>query len=351
MNNRVIKRLLSFILCLVCVLSQLDGVNAIASESAKELTYEQINRKIVDAYENHVAPTEIFESLSKKEVQVLRDYYAGTPTATVLSLNEEENEEISYIDSLANQYYNELEKRGAIENISEMDAQEIDELLESIELPEMPNQSRAGICFEPDDVCAIFKSIGYTYTLAQISKQLVAIGSKISLGFAFPVIELIALVVGAVIVTMSVAIIYCAASVVANDLIIGWYLYNEKQIKAASKTTAQVVADTQSGTTFWRAHRVDFGGLGGVAILNSISETEALGYVVADKESKIFPEVFCINKSTACDLAKLAFGGTATPPEAHRSDGQILNMQHVHAIKPGGVRGHTHIFFAIPYCV
>lgn len=342
MNNKVIKRLLSFILCLVCILSQLDGVNAIASESAKELTYEQINRKIVDAYENHVAPTEIFESLSKKEVQVLRDYYAGTPAATVLSLNEEENEEISYIDSLANQYYNELEKRGEIENISEMDAQEIDELLESIELPEMPNQSRAGICFEPADPCAIFKSIGYTYTLAQISKQLVAIGSKISLGFAFPVIELIALVVGAVIVTMSVAIAYCAAAVAANDLIYGWYYNNKTQVKEADETTALVVAQYQSGSRYWEVFRRDYFGKGGVRFSRPIPIKTAKSYIALNKQDEFFPDVFCVLYTDARELVfqmkeyDSIFSGIATAPEAHRDKGKILNMQHIHAMLKDG---------------
>ena len=37
-----------------------------------------------------------------------------------------------------------------------------------------------------------------------------------------------------------------------------------------------------------------------------------------------------------------------TNPEAHRGNGKILNMQHIHALLRGGIHGRSHIFFAIP---
>ena len=155
MNIKKVKRLMLCILCTIFVFVQIDCVNMIADETAAELTYSEVNKKIVEAYANSVAPSEIFKSLTEEEVQILYDYYVDVPAVTVFSEEIQNSDEVAYIDALANQYYDELERRGEIENIPEMSQQEIDELLDSIEVSMVPNASRAAICYEPENPCAI----------------------------------------------------------------------------------------------------------------------------------------------------------------------------------------------------
>lgn len=351
------------ILCTIFVFVQIDGVNMIADETAAELTYSEVNKKIVEACANSVAPSEIFKSLTEEEVQILYDYYVDVPAVTVFSEEIQNSDEVAYIDALANQYYDELERRGEIENIPEMSQQEIDELFDSIEVSMVPNASRAAICYEPENPCAILQILGYTYTILQVSKQLVTLGVTIGFSAAFPFLELAALIVGAVIITMSVAILYCAAATAANDLIFGWYYNSKTKVKEANETTALVVAQHQSGAQFWEAFRRDWFGLGGIIITRPILLDTAKSYIKNNQITDTFPDVFCVKKTDAFELinemkyavptennsSKKRFSGIASPSEAHRDKNKIFNMQHVHAMYIEGGHGHTHIFYAIPF--
>jgi len=61
--------------------------------------------------------------------------------------------------------------------------------------------------------------------------------------------------------------------------------------------------------------------------------------------------VFAFNYSDAAYLATYAYGNGFSGPEAHRPDGKLLNMQHVHARKANNGPGNCHIFFAAPSIV
>lgn len=128
----------------------------------------------------------------------------------------------------------------------------------------------------------------YSYVVSDISNLSGVARMCASLSGMSPSLELAALIVGAVIITMSVAILYCAAATAANDLIFGWYYNSKTKVKEANETTALVVAQHQSGAQFWEAFRRDWFGFGGI-------------------------------------------------------------MQHVHAMYIEGGHGHTHIFYAIPF--
>lgn len=352
MLTKRFKRLLSVFLCMTFLVSQFYCEQVSASDNAVLITYEQVNQKIVDAYENGVDPTEIFEGLSDAEVQILSSYYADVPAASVFSEEVLENDEIEYIDALAAQYYNALESNGQIEALAGMSADEMDELFDSVELPETLNVSRAASYYEPADYSAVIKTLGYSYTLEQIARQLVALGSTINLGAAFPFIELAAIVAGAFIVTLSIAVLYCAAAVAANELVCGWYLYNTSQVKEASRVTAAVVAQHQSGTKYWRAIRADWGGMGGILIADAITINTAARIVGMDTGAV---DVFSMTLNDAEMLVEYVgntfenFSGIASVVQVHYRDDHPLNMQHIHAMTGKQEQGKTHIFFAMPY--
>lgn len=262
---------------------------------------------------------ETFEGLSDAETQTLSSYYADVPAASVFSEEVLENDEIEYIDALAAQYYDALESNGQIEALAGMSADEMDELFDSVELPEALNVSRAASYYEPADYSAVIKTLGYSYTLEQIARQLVALGSTINLGAAFPFIELVAIVAGAFIVTLSIAVLYCAAAIAANELVCGWYLYNTSQVKEANEMAAAIVA--------------------------------------TNREEITAPDVFCVMQNDAAMLvqkvgetyAAMGFSTVPSPVQVHQRDKYPLNMQHIHAMLISGKQGHTHIFFAVPY--
>ncbi len=236
-----------------------------------------------------------------------------------------------------------------------LSADEAEALFDSVEIPQTLGVSRAAQYYEPADYSVIIKELGYSFSLNEIARQLVLIGSSIKLGAAFPFIELAAIVAGAFIVTLSIAILYCAAMVATNDLICGWYLYSTEQVKEASRVTAAVVAQYQSGTRFWMAYCVDWGGLGGIAISTQIKLDTAAAIVMGERTMGI--DVFCMTWNDAeMVVARVGevsaqYSGIASVVQVHREKGQVLNMQHIHAMKTSGEQGNTHIFFATPFVI
>ena len=57
---------------------------------------------------------------------------------------------------------------------------------------------------------------------------------------------------------------------------------------------------------------------------------------------------YIITYSDAAFLATNSYNYGFSDPEAHRDNGKVLNMQHIHPLISNTQRGHCHIFFAIP---
>lgn len=258
MIKRRTKKLLSAFLCAILLVSQLYCEYVLASNN-DATTYEQVNRKIVDAYAQGEDPVEILTGLTEEEAKVLSCYYADYPTVSVFSEEILESDEIKYVDNLAAEYYNALEKSGQLEALADMSVEEANKVFDSTDITQPLSTSRAAQYYEPADYSAIIKTLGYTFSFDQIARQLVLIGSSINLGAAFPFIELTAIVAGAFIVTFSIAVLYCAAMVATNELICGWYLYSTAEVEASTRETARVVADYQSGKRYWLAHLANWG--------------------------------------------------------------------------------------------
>lgn len=351
MITKRIKRFLSAFLCTALLVSQFYCDHVMASDNAVVLTYEEINQKIVDAYERGEDPAEIMAGLTEEEAQILSSYYSSWQPVSLLPEEILEDDEVGYIDMLAAEYYNALEDAGQLEVLDNISLEEADKLFDSLEVP----QPYAAEYYVPSDYCAIIKNLGYTFTFNQIARQLVLIGNSINLGAAFPFIELTAIVAGAFIVTFSVAVLYCAAMVATNELVCGWYLYNTTEVNDSTKETARVVVEYQSGERFWMAHRADWKGMGGIAISVPITIDSAVTIVIGDEPMGL--NVFCVNLNDAKmlvqrtgELHSIKYSQSSSPVQVHRNDGKILNMQHIHAmIRDTGEQGKTHIFFAIPF--
>lgn len=127
-------------------------------------------------------------------------------------------------------------------------------------------------------------------------------------------------------------------------------------MKEASRVTAAVVAQHQSGTKYWKAFCVDWGGLGGIAISDTITIDTAARIVILNTDTV---NVFSMTLNDAEMLVQMVgeatgqepegFSGIASVVQVHNRDKKPLNMQHIHAMKNSGEQGKVHIFFAMPY--
>ncbi len=354
MITKRFKKILAAFLCMALLISQFYCDQALASDSIVSITYEQVNQKIVAAYEQGVEPLEILEELSEEEARILSSYYADYQSASVFAEEALEDGEAEYIDTLAAEYYNALEESGQIDILSDMSLEEADKVFDSVEIPQTLTVSRTAQAYASLDYSASMQEFGYSFTYEEIARQLVLIGSTIKLGSALPFLDLFAIVAGVLIVTLAVAVLYCAVAGTANELIGNWYLYHKEQIKASTVATAAVIAESQRGTKYWTAHRIDVNGKGGIVVGAKLEPNAAAAIVIANQHGFAYPDVFCLNTNDAHMLVQMVgnmsadFTGASTPVEVHTDKG-IFNMPHIHAILTSGKQGYIHIFFFYPY--
>ena len=341
MITKRFKRILSAFLCTVLLISQFYCDQALANDNIVIPTYEQVNKKIVDAYDRGEDPLEILESLSEEEAQILCSYYEDCLATSTYS-EAYSDDEAEYIDTLAAEYYNALEESGQIDILSDVSLEEADVIFDSLDIP----QTYASL-----DYSASMQEFGYSFTYEQIARQLVLIGTTINFGAAIPFLNLFAIVAGVLIVTLTVAVLYCAAASTANELIGNWYLYNKEQIKASTLATAAVIAESQKGTKYWTAHRIDVNGKGGILIGAKIDPNTAALIVIANEKGIANPDVFCLRMNDAHLLVEMVgqkdpanFTKIASPLHLH-NDIKVFNMPHVHAMLKSGKQGFINIFF------
>lgn len=100
-----------------------------------------------------------------------------------------------------------------------------------------------------------------------------------------------------------------------------------------------------NGARYWQAFLTNYEGLGGITVANPITYHDADLIVKMDNSVN---DLFTMHFNDTRILATNAYGNGFIGAEAHRGNGQVLNMQHVHAKLVGGAHGLCHIFFAIP---
>jgi len=332
MSKKFLKKFISIFLCAIILICT-NGNHVGAAEKALNKEYLQINKKINMELDKNIPPEEIFENLSETEINTLMEVY-GTHENSSLSYGFASevvnNPEVKLIDDLASTYYDYYEEHG--------------ELPESIDLNKDINADNPHLkTAYAGDYSTIMKDVGYTFTVDQIAKQLVAIGSYLKIGSALEFLNLLGLVVGmGIIAFTAVTVAYCAVAVGANNLILTWYTREAQNLLNARTSTATLVAQKEQGAQFWDAYLVNYSGMGGIRVERVITQEEAIGIV---KLNKVNPNVLAINFSLAGTLATQAFGVGFKPHEAHYTDTYPLNMVHVHAYTKPGVLGITHIFY------
>ena len=275
-------------------------------------------------------------------------------TATIFNNEVSDNPEIAIIDKIANEYYNYFVENGVT-------SEDVKEMVKSTGNEDL-NKSTSlfsgkinNLISEPSisvlsagtlDYSALVQQVtGYNYTFNQIGAQLASIGILMNLASAIPFLDLLALLAGGIIVTLVIAVAYSVIAVRVNDLILTWYAYSGVNLTASRLNTVAIVSQYDNGARYWKAYLSNYAGLGGITVTIPITYHDA-GIIV--KKNNSFDNVFAMHYSDAALLATSAYGNGFIGPEAHRPNGQVLNMQHVHAKLVSGAHGLCHIFFAIP---
>ncbi|MBE5966658.1 MAG: hypothetical protein E7255_06790 [Lachnospiraceae bacterium] len=326
-----LKKFISLLLCFVFLFC-INCTDLKAAEVGVYERYTVINKKINAELENNISPVEVFENLSDYEVKTLMEVYDIKEDTSSYGFIEEiaNNPEVELIDNLADTYYNYYTEHG--------------ELPVSVDLSQTgDNQITASTTA---DYSTIMQNVGYNFTIEQIAAQLVAIGTYINISSAFPFLGLLALVVGmGLIAFTSITIAYCAVAVGANNLILTWYVSSLHNLINARTTTTAILAQKEQGAEYWKAYLVNYQGMGGIQVVNTISEQDALAIVLANQ---VDPNVLAVDINHAAYLGTIAspqYGITFDKP--HKLAERPLNMYHVHANTGPQHSGITHIFYLI----
>lgn len=340
MNKRLFKRLTSVILCVIMIFSvNASHANAAEVKGQNQRLLQQVNDKINAAVEQNISPENILENLSDSDIEILKNSYINISenknlnygfSAEVLN-----NPEIEIIDNLAKEYYDYYEIYG---EFPDSDTQNYNSKSGKSELIS-PSYTYTG------DISELMKDVGYTFTISEIAKQLVSIGSYIKIGEAFAFLNLVALVIGMGLITFTAMVIaYSAVAVGANNLILTWYINSASNLLNARTTTAAVVIERQRGVIYWAAYLVDYMGLGGIRVAEPLTFDKALAKIHANNS---YAGVFTYEVNIASHLATQAspiFGWVKDP--AHNVKKQIYNLPHLHIrINATGDHGNTHIWF------
>jgi len=261
--------------------------------------------------------------------------------------------EITIIDRMANEYFNYFKANGVtkedimdIANSSVNDSNQKSSKLFNNKLNNIINYSNITLSSTSTYYSTLVYDItGYSFTYEQIAAQLASLGVLMNLSSALPFLEYLAILAGAVIITLAIAVAYLAVAVAVHNLILTWYLDIAYKLEIALSNTRVLVAQYEHGYRYWRAYLANYGGRGGILIGDPIPYPTAIDIVLIDISTY---NVFAMTHGDAMFLAQTAYGIGYTNPEVHRQNGKDLNVQHIHALKPGNGRGNCHIFFGIP---
>ncbi len=261
--------------------------------------------------------------------------------------------EVEIIDALANEYYNYYIENGVTQQtiLDLLKHTENDDILSQtkliypLETNAMLSENLISTSVATTDYSMIIRqATGYIYSLESIAMQLASVGILMQLSYAMPFLEFAAILVGAVIITLVVAIAYTMVAVSVNEYILALYASRAAEISIARANTVVLVEQQKNGAKYWRCTKASWGGMGGILIHEPLKMSEAQGIVEYNNE---YLGVFAFYRSDAETLAKSVLSYKVSPVEVHRNNGQSLNVQHVHAYI-GNLHASAHIWFAIP---
>lgn len=140
-------------------------------------------------------------------------------------------------------------------------------------------------------------------------------------------------------------ILSSVVAVGANGLILSMYTNASVNLNNSKSKTAAIIVQREQGYNYWRAYLADYGGLGGITY--TLTYEQAVELV---KQNNMTVNVFTLEYGRAVAAVLGAYPGNGyVVPEAHRPNGKILNMQHIHAkTTSSGIHGKCHVFFATP---
>lgn len=325
------------------------------SASSNEQLIESVLDKVDEGLAENLSYSEIAETFTEAEWEALREdaereadlYGTETDAISAIQLDEEQMEEVEYIDSLAQEYYNYYYGEGAQGDPSELDAI-IEQNITDGPVP------YSAVALQPSE---IIQTLGYTYSASQIAAQLAKVGGLMLLGSALPFIHMLEIIVGAGILLAAMAVAYSAVAVGVNNQLLIWYSKHFNEMVGSKETTIRIALEEKKGVQYWYAYPAEWGGYGGIMIGIAMKNVQEAMWVVA--QNVYYNNVFTKHQSMARHLAEQcsASGLTAGSPEQHifvedKVTGEWsfkpLNCWHYHAKLKGNVPGNTHIFFARP---
>lgn len=343
--KQAFKKLLSILLCIIIIV--VTDCRNIHAQSISD-KYQRIHNKIISQLDGGLDAETVYSQLSSDEINVLMKAYDTDENISYAALGFDDDvinsEEVTYIDDLADSYYNYYIKYG------EFPDEDSHNNLERISSKLNDKSYNGTFSFTYEDVFdesstpSIIQKIGYYYSASKIATHLVLTGIKLGIAKALPFLLLVALLCGIGIITFSaITIAYCGVAVGVNQLVQTWYLNSTSELNRSKVITLDMVAEKEKGYNFWLCNRANNFGLGGIRIINPISDDQAKATVIADKEE---PNVFAYDFNRATWLGSTCskrYGIIMDKP--HNVDKYPLNLPHIHIAVAPSVSGKTHIFY------
>ena len=172
-----------------------------------------------------------------------------------------------------------------------------------------------------------------------MAQQLATLGTICSA--TFPYLALIALLAGTTVLS-TVIYDYVDNLDAVEGAVTGWYTGSRDKVKYSGATTAALVTyRILYNIKYWRAHLVNFAGLGGIAVSTPMTENEAVSWLSINTANN---NTYSVYITDAANVAQKTGNASPYMDQAHRGNGQILNMPHFHPVK-NGQRMKSHCFY------
>lgn len=292
----------------------------------------EINRNTIKLLKQGYGTKEILDKISDKDYRTLLSIY-----------KEVDSNSINTNDSMSEEINDFLTSNGvSIDYIEEIEAlaEYYQEYYEKYsKFPDEPSSEFTNIEIMSTTYDPILFSLGYYVTATTLAQQLATLGTICSA--TFPYLALIALLAG-VTVLSPVMYDYVDNLVAIEGSVTGWYSGSRNNIKYSGSTTAALVTyRILYNIKYWRAHLVNFAGLGGIAVSTPMTEGEAVAWLSVNNANN---NTYSIYITDAANVAQKTGNANPYMDQAHRGGGQILNMPHFHPVK-NGQRMKSHCFY------
>jgi len=208
--------------------------------------------------------------------------------------------------------------------------------------------ARAAIPIDPSTAVTIFQQLGFFVTQFAVSTAAARIGSIIGLGAAIPVVQVVALVTGAAIISGGIVIVMAIAA--ANAHAISWEINRmlnsnmwDPEIANRAVVQAQmIVAATQSGFRHFAATR--FNGPGGGIVINFPIDHHTAVWAISQPQPA-FLDIFSPWIWDAFNVVANAFPGTTPILDRPHNPFMPLNFPHWHPIDRRTFISHSFFYF------